>query len=190
MISVRSVQRFQIITNISTKPPDWSGQAYGRNMTSAPNYVQLHLVQRPPGDSHGNMSVERLEVVMNHVHARALTSDVRGWDTWIDFHFALATSRCWQHRGGGRSLKCCPGSKRLSASITSSRHGPTSSRWLPSRQMASRSSCMVWQTARTDAQRDAHVSRGSLRHRPISTAHFYATHPRGIRSMIRLCMFE
>ena len=59
------------------------------DITSAPNSAQLHLVQRPATNTSGALSVKQLEQAMNSVHASTLTSDVCGWDQFMDFHYAI-----------------------------------------------------------------------------------------------------
>jgi len=65
------------------------------DMAAAPNYVQLHLVQRPKNDTHGALTVAELEEIMNTVHNEAHVSDVCGWDQFNDFHYSVATKN-WQ----------------------------------------------------------------------------------------------
>merc|ERR1711998_569305 len=60
-------------------------------MSAAPNYMQLHLVERLAEDTHGEFTVAELEEAMNSVHAAAHTSDVCGWDQFNDFHYGVAT---------------------------------------------------------------------------------------------------
>ena len=61
------------------------------DMSNAPNYMQLHIVERPPSDTHGALTVAELEATMNAVHAATLVSDVCGWDQWMEFHFGVST---------------------------------------------------------------------------------------------------
>lgn len=67
------------------------------DMTTKPNHMQFHLVQRPPDASRGDLSVAELEQAMHAVHNVSLgTSDVCGYNVWMDVHFALAVRRDWQ----------------------------------------------------------------------------------------------
>merc|ERR1711957_339612 len=67
------------------------------NMAKSPNYAQLHLVQRSSSDTNGGFKVADAEETMNKEHRVALTSDVCGWDQWMDFHTAVNT-------GGSRTF--------------------------------------------------------------------------------------
>merc|ERR1712093_499550 len=61
--------------------------------TKEPNYVQLHLVQRLPSNTTGDFGVADFEKVMNSVHADAVTSDVCGYDVWMDMHINMNVGR-------------------------------------------------------------------------------------------------
>merc|ERR1712226_1601148 len=63
---------------------DFSGYA------QKPNYVQLHLVERPSTNTTGGFRVADMEKVMNSVHATAITSDICGYDQWMDTHTSLS----------------------------------------------------------------------------------------------------
>lgn len=67
------------------------------DMTSKPNHMQFHLVERPPAGTRGELSVVEIERAMHAVHNASLgAADVCGYNVWMDLHFALTVSKGWQ----------------------------------------------------------------------------------------------
>jgi len=66
------------------------------NIGKSPNYVQVHLVQRPSTNTSGAFTIADAEDALNAEHGAELVSDVCGWDQFMDYHFAVNTAK-----GGG-----------------------------------------------------------------------------------------
>ena len=52
--------------------------------------MQLQLVQRPPTNTSGTMSIAAFEQAMLAAHQQAMVSDVCGFDQWLDNHIAVS----------------------------------------------------------------------------------------------------
>eukprot|EP00937_MAST-01D_sp_MAST-1D-sp2_P002565 g2565.t1 len=70
------------------------------DMSTAPNYMQLWLTQRDLDPAAGaatgsGLTVADVEETMHAVHDAALTSDVCGYDQYMDFHYGVST-RNWR----------------------------------------------------------------------------------------------
>ena len=57
--------------------------------------MQFHLVQRPAGNTTGAFGIAEFEKAMLSAHEAAMTSDVCGFDQWVDNHIGISA------RGGG-----------------------------------------------------------------------------------------
>merc|ERR1712232_527147 len=51
----------------------------------------FHLVQRVLSNTTGGFHVKDFEIVMTSIHKAAVTSDVCGYDVWMDLHYSIQT---------------------------------------------------------------------------------------------------
>merc|ERR1712048_1005605 len=79
-----------ISSGVSTLAVDFASQFPSGTSGGTEAYTQVHLVQRPSGNTTGSLSVAGLEEVMNTCHDDSIKSPTCGWNTWMDHHYCIS----------------------------------------------------------------------------------------------------